>query len=88
MARRYGQRPSSLLPEPFDNGYDALAFDYNVMLMGLHAEQRAREEAERQYNPQTGFTSTRREAFSLARRARAAAEALELEMKAERENLQ
>ena len=88
MGRRYGQRPSSLLPEPFNNGFDALAFDYNVMLMGMHAEMRAHEEAERKYNPQTGFSTTRREAYSLARRARAAAEALESEIKTERENLQ
>ena len=84
MGRRYGQRPSSLLPEPFNNGFDALAFDYNVMLMGMHAEMRAHEEAERKYNPQNGFTTTRREAMSLARRARAAEAAL----LAERENLQ
>lgn len=84
MARRYGQRPSSLLPEPFDNGFDALAFDYNVMLMGMHAELRAHEEAERKYNPQSGFTKTRREAYSLARRARAA----EAELLAEQKSLQ
>jgi hypothetical protein len=76
MGRRYGQRPSSLLPEPFNNGFDALAFDYNVMLMGMHAEMRAHEEAERKYNPQTGFTTSRREALALARRARAAEAAL------------
>ena len=85
MARRYGQRPSSLLPEPFDNGYDALAFDYNVMLLGMAAEIKARDEAEQKYNPQqTGFTTSRREALALARRARAAEAAL----LAERENLQ
>lgn len=79
MARRYGQRPSSLLPEPFDNGYDALAFDYNVMLLGMAAEIKARDEAEQKYNPQTGFTSNRREALALARRARAAEDALIIE---------
>jgi len=83
MGRRYGQRPSSLLPEPFDNGFDALTFDYNVMLMAMHAEMRAHEEAERKYNPQTGFSTTRREAYSLARRARAA----EAELIAERESM-
>jgi len=55
------------------------------MLIGLAAEMKARDEAESKNNPQTGFTTTRREAYSLARRARAAAEALELEVKAERE---
>jgi hypothetical protein len=46
------------------------------MLMGMHAEMRAHEEAERKYNPQTGFTTSRREALALARRARAAEAAL------------
>jgi len=83
MARRYGQRPSSLLPEPFDDGYDALAFDYNVMLLGMVAELRARDEAESKHNPYKGFTTSRREAYALARRARAA----EAELIAERESM-
>ena len=84
IARRYGQRPSNLLPEPFfENGYDALAFDYNVALLGMAAEIKARDESEQKYNPQTGFTSNRREALSLARRARMAADELEAEIKAE-----
>ena len=81
MGRRYGQRPSSLLPKPFSDAYDALAFDYNVMLLGMAAEVKARDEAESKINPNQNFTTSRREAYSLARRARAA----EAELLAERE---
>jgi hypothetical protein len=49
------------------------------MLLGMAAEIRARDEAEQKYNPQTGFTSNRREALALARRARAAEDALIVE---------
>ena len=83
MGRRYGQRPSSLLPKPFADPYDALAFDYNVMLLALAAEMKAHDEAEGKNNFNQGFTTSRREAYSLARRARAA----EAELIAERESM-
>ena len=58
MGRRYGQRPSSLLPKPFNDAYDALAFDYNVMLLGMAAEVKARNEAESKNDPYKRFTTS------------------------------
>jgi len=53
------------------------------MLLGMVAELRARDEAESKHNPYKGFTTSRREAYALARRARAA----EAELIAERESM-
>ena len=71
MAKTYGQRPSSLLPSgTFAHEEQALAFDLNVMLLGMASE------ALTQVNdPRRGFTSTRREAVALGRRAQIAADA-------------
>lgn len=73
MGKRYGQRPSTLLPREMFNGEEqALAFDLNVMLAGMAAELRAQDDAQR---PHRGLTSNRRDALALARRARAVADA-------------
>ena len=74
MGKRYGQRPSTLLPREMFNGEEqALAFDLNVMLAGMAAELRAQDEASGKRRP--GLTSNRRDALALARRARAVADA-------------
>lgn len=71
MCQRYGQRPSSLLPtEVFLSEEQQLAFDFNVMMMGLQAEMRARGADQ----PKKHMTSNRSEAYSLARKARAVAD--------------
>lgn len=73
MAKRYGQRPSSLLPKAtLEHEEQALAFDFNVMLAGMAVELRAQDEARR---PRRGVISNRRDALALARRARAVADA-------------
>ena len=70
MGKRYGQRPSSLLPrKSFHTDEQALAFDLNVMLVGMEAERKAQEEVMNEYRPK-GMTTSRRAALSLARRAR------------------
>jgi len=53
------------------------------MLLGMAAEVKARNEAESKNDPYKGFTTSRREAYALARRARAA----EAELIAERESM-
>jgi hypothetical protein len=69
MAKTYGQRPSSLLPKDmFLYEEQALAFDLNVMLLGMANEVMAHDA------PTKGFTSTRREAYALAQRANRLAE--------------
>ena len=70
MGKRYGQRPSSLLPaQTLESEYEALTFDLNVMLLGMAAEVRAQDAAANKYKPK-GFTTNRQDAFALARRAR------------------
>ena len=70
MAKTYGQRPSSLLPkDTFDYEEQALAFDLNVMLLGMAREIMAHSD-----RPKKGLTSNRRDAFALARRARQVAD--------------
>ena len=64
--------------EFFPSDVDALAFDFNVMLLGMAAELRAQEAAKPK--PAYSFTSSRHEAKSLARRAQAAFEELEAEI--------
>lgn len=74
MGKRYGQRPSTLIPQGIvEPGYEALTFDFNVMLLGMAAEVRAQDAAVNKYQP-NGFTATRQDAFALARRARAIAD--------------
>lgn len=73
MAKRYGQRPSRLLPRgTFRSDEERLYFDMNVMLAGMVAERRAQDEA--MTKGKSGFTTTRQGAMALARRARLMAE--------------
>lgn len=74
MGKRYGQRPSTLLPQKiFSSDEQALAFDLNVMLLGMATELRAQREAESKYHH--GVTATRHDALALAQRARMVADA-------------
>lgn len=72
MGKRYSQRPSRLLPRgTLRSEYERLAFDMNVMLLGMAAEIKAQDEAtSKSRNNKQGFTATRHEAISMARRAR------------------
>lgn len=68
MGKRYGQRPSSLLPsQTFETEYETLYFDMNVMLIGMAAEIRAQREAQSRSGR---LTSSRQDAIALAMRAR------------------
>lgn len=70
MAKRYGQRPSSILPTGlFNNEEDAMSFDFNVMLIGMNAEMKAHDN-----RPKSGTVASRGDAMSAARRARAMAD--------------
>ena len=68
MARRYGQRPSRLVLTGLDDDRLALAFDLNVMLLGLLAEARAAEQAHQ--GRSIGPIRSRRDAVALAERAK------------------
>ena len=52
----------------FESEYEALGFDMNVMLLGMAAEIKARDEAVNKHNK--GQITTRRQALELAHRAR------------------
>lgn len=58
-----------LLPrKTFNDEVQALAFDFNVAIIGMNAEMKAHDTARK------GLTGTRRDAMQLARRARAVAD--------------
>jgi hypothetical protein len=56
----------------FDDDYETLYFDYNVMMLGMLNELNAHNEAMSKSG--SGMTTTRQEAYALAMRARLAAE--------------
>lgn len=68
MARRYGQRPSRLVLTGLSNETLALAFDMNVMLLGMAAEARAMARAGEDRGG--GPIRSRRDAEALAERAK------------------
>jgi len=78
MGKRYGQRPSSLLPmEVFKTDYERFFFDLNTMLLGVADEIKSHDEAAQQRRK--GVIATRREAFAAARRAKQAAFDMDIE---------
>ena len=59
--------------ETFENDYETLYFDYNVMLLGMVSELKAQNEK----MAQSGMTTSRQGAYALAMRARLAAERMD-----------
>jgi hypothetical protein len=65
VSRRYGQRPSSLLPsDTFDNEWESLQFDINVALRGMLNEYKA------QNKQPPGQITNRNQAMAAMQRAR------------------
>ena len=80
MAKRYGQRPSSLLPKgTLRSPLERLSFDVNVALRGGYAEVVAQREASEKMTG--GQVTNRQQALDVIRKARADVIEMETERK-------